>query len=391
MTDFKITLSCFLLFMFSGLFAQNLVVNPGFEDLDPTAATALCRYTKYPQDFTAAALHWNTFRGLTPDIVSYPDSLQDCNYPRPKSGEKMIGLILYHPADDTGYSTDYHEIIQGKLKKPLQVGETYEFSLWILQDNLVAVNHLQSVYNRDANVYPVACNNLGVAFVKMPYGENENIQQSIKQFGLRPQLVFEEIITTPRGKWVKLKTTFVAQGSYEYLLLGNFFTDFRTDIHPNDFEEKFVKKNPHGNFFSIAKRIAYYCIDDIRLVVAGQDMEASLESTNVYTFENVQFENGKAVLLPDALEELDQLVDWLLENSSKNVEIGGHTDNVGTARANQELSEKRAKAVYHYLVENGVVPAQVKYKGYGENSPKTTNDTAAGRQVNRRVECKILE
>ncbi|KAA3640304.1 MAG: OmpA family protein [Bacteroidetes bacterium] len=391
MANLKITLSCFLFFLFLNLFAQNLVVNPGFEDLAPTAVTTSCKYTKYPQDFTATALHWNTFRGLTPDIVSFPDTLQDCIYPRPKTGEKMIGLILYHPAEDTGYPTDYHEIIQGKLKEPLQVGETYEFSLWILKDNLVAVNHLQSVYNRDANVYPVACNNLGVAFVKMPYGENENIQQSIKQFGLRPQLVFEEVITTPRGEWVQLKTRFVAQGSYKYILIGNFFTDFRTDIQPNDFEEKFVKKNPHGNFFSIAKRIAYYCIDDIRLEVARPDLEASLASTNQYTFENVQFENGKAILQPDARKELDQLVEWLLKNASKNVEIGGHTDNVGTAQTNQVLSERRAKAVHQYLVENGVSPDQVTYKGYGEYSPKTTNDTAAGRQINRRVECKILE
>ena len=225
----------------------------------------------------------------------------------------------------------------------------------------------------------------------MAYGENENIQQSIKQFGLRPQLVFEDIISSPQGEWVQLKTTFVAKGSYKYILIGNFFSDFSTDIYPNDFEEKFVKKNPHGNFFSIAKRIAYYCIDDIRLVVAGQDLEASLASTNQYTFENVEFENGKAELLPDARHELDQLVSWLLKNASKKIEIGGHTDSVGTQEANQLLSESRAKAVSEYLVANGVSPDQVTFKGYGENSPKTTNDTAAGRQINRRVECKILE
>lgn len=384
------TFPVIFLFFFSVASAQNLVVNPGFENLSADKEAQLCRYSKYADDFSEKVADWNTFSGLTPDIIVYPDSLENCIYPRPRSGQQMIGLILYHPAEDTGYPYDYHEMVQGEFSIPLTAGETYELSFWILQDNAVAVNHLQSVYNRNANVYPVACNNLGVLFLKNPFGENEVIHQSIKQFGIKPHLVFEEVISTTPGKWVRLKTTFVAKSDYEYFVIGNFFSDFRTTVVPDDFEEKFVKKNENNHFFSIAKRIAYYCLDDFEVIRVDPDLISSLTEKQEYTFRNVQFETGKAELLPGAKAELDQLVSWMQDNEGKKIEIAGHTDNVGDETENQVLSEKRAKAVREYLLEKGVAASRIISRGYGESMPRDTNDTPAGRKVNRRVECKIL-
>jgi len=381
------------LFLYSISQAQNLVLNPGFEDLTPFEGTKVpeCRYTKFAKDFTGTVKSWNTFKGLTPDVILYPDTLADCIYPRPRTGHGMTGLILYHPSEDTGHASDYHEMIQGKFKVPLVKGQRYELSLWVMQNNEVAINHLRSIYNPKANIFPVSCNNLGVLFLKNPFGDNEIIQQSVSQFNIKPHLVFEEVMTTPKGKWLQLKTTFIAGAEYEYFVLGNFYTDFRTDILPDDFREKYPKPVPGEKILKRATRVAYYCIDDVSVTLVRPDIAASLSSDNRYTFENVHFENGKADLFEAALQELDQLVEWMKENPEKVAEIGGHTDSIGSEQDNQELSERRAKAVYRYLVEQGVPAARVSFKGYGEREPVATNSTAIGRQANRRVECKLIK
>ena len=88
---------------------------------------------------------------------------------------------------------------------------------------------------------------------------------------------------------------------------------------------------------------------------------------------------------------LDQVADWIKSEPEINVEIGGHTDSVGSDSYNQKLSEQRAKAVCDYLISQGVDKARLSYKGYGESEPIATNETEAGRQRNRRVELKILQ
>ncbi len=88
--------------------------------------------------------------------------------------------------------------------------------------------------------------------------------------------------------------------------------------------------------------------------------------------------------------ELSKLFEFLNNNPSLIIEISGHTDNVGTGEYNLELSENRAKSVYQYLLEKGIENERLKYKGYGENKPISTNDTEQGRRENRRTELKIL-
>jgi len=72
------------------------------------------------------------------------------------------------------------------------------------------------------------------------------------------------------------------------------------------------------------------------------------------------------------------------------LEISGHTDNTGSLRINQKLSRDRAKAVVDYLVSSGVSADMLVYKGYADSQPVAPNDTAEGRERNRRVEFKVL-
>lgn len=143
-----------------------------------------------------------------------------------------------------------------------------------------------------------------------------------------------------------------------------------------------------GKYVKKIWRIAYYCIDDIS-VTKGEKI--AITESEPYIFQNVLFATGKWVLLSDAEEELKDLATYIQQNPSKYFEIGGHTDNVGDDTANQVLSEKRAKTVYDYLLQLNVSKKQLSYKGYGETTPKASNDEVIGRQQNRRVECKILK
>ena len=72
------------------------------------------------------------------------------------------------------------------------------------------------------------------------------------------------------------------------------------------------------------------------------------------------------------------------------IEISGHTDNKGSDEYNQKLSENRAKSVVDYLVDKGISKEQLVFAGYGEAQPMSANDTDSGRQLNRRIEFKIL-
>lgn len=104
----------------------------------------------------------------------------------------------------------------------------------------------------------------------------------------------------------------------------------------------------------------------------------------------VQFQTGSAILKPESNIVLSQISDIMSRYPDFNMNISGHTDNKGSAPANQVLSEKRAKACYDFLSKNGVSPARMSYTGYGESRPISTNDTEKGRSLNRRVEFNLI-
>ncbi len=104
----------------------------------------------------------------------------------------------------------------------------------------------------------------------------------------------------------------------------------------------------------------------------------------------VLFAYNSAELLPGAMEHIQPWVEEMKRNSRLVVEIGGHTDSVGTFDYNQELSERRAMAVCDVFKSSGIEERRLRCIGYGELRPKTTNTTEEGRSMNRRTEFKIL-
>ncbi len=114
------------------------------------------------------------------------------------------------------------------------------------------------------------------------------------------------------------------------------------------------------------------------------------ELPKTFTLDHVYFETGSSALKPESHEELDELFEYLSLKPEVRIEIGGHTDDVGEADANQKLSEKRAKAVKNYLTKKGIKPNRIQAVGYGESRPVALNDGPENRQKNRRTEVKIL-
>lgn len=106
---------------------------------------------------------------------------------------------------------------------------------------------------------------------------------------------------------------------------------------------------------------------------------------------NIFFDFNKATLTDESVAELNQLTRLLNETPTLNIEISGHTDNIGSASYNKTLSESRAKAVVNYLTKKGISADRLEYAGYGFSQPVASNDTEAGRQQNRRTEFKVLK
>ena len=106
----------------------------------------------------------------------------------------------------------------------------------------------------------------------------------------------------------------------------------------------------------------------------------------------VEFGTDKAAITPGHAPELAKAVKFIKQYPDQKIMIAGHTDSVGAANYNQQLSQKRAEAVKTYLVkEAGLNANKLVCKGFGESKPIASNDTAAGRQQNRRVELSVFE
>jgi outer membrane protein OmpA-like peptidoglycan-associated protein len=115
----------------------------------------------------------------------------------------------------------------------------------------------------------------------------------------------------------------------------------------------------------------------------GEGIEVTFDSGILFDVDSDQ-------LRPAAKQNLDELAASLKDYDGTRVLVVGHTDNTGTDAYNQSLSERRSGAARGYLLQDGLTPDRVEAVGRGESEPVADNDTAAGRQENRRVEVAIF-
>ena len=116
------------------------------------------------------------------------------------------------------------------------------------------------------------------------------------------------------------------------------------------------------------------------------DVQAKTDEINDFLKNVTLFEFDSFKITDEAKVGLDKVVDWMNKYPSVKAKVDGHTDIIGTDAYNQTLSERRAKAIVDYLVEKGIDSNRLTYEGHGSKEPVASNDTAAGRHQNRRIE-----
>jgi OmpA-OmpF porin, OOP family len=163
---------------------------------------------------------------------------------------------------------------------------------------------------------------------------------------------------------------------------------------------KFSLRLPSGDKYEIYimgfKDSTSYNVLDIPALAANAfyknpfSVDIEFEPAREFVLENVEFDFAKATLRPSSYAVLDELVAYLVRKDDERVEIGGHTDNIGTPARNLKLSQERAQSIVNYLISKGISAERVTAKGYGATDPIAENNSEEGRQRNRRTEVKIL-
>ncbi len=128
---------------------------------------------------------------------------------------------------------------------------------------------------------------------------------------------------------------------------------------------------------------------ELRQIEGVEVTRPSEGEINVRLTSDILFDYDSAALRPASRETLNELANNFERYPDNQIIVEGHTDSAGSDAYNQKLSERRASSVADYLIDRGVASRSIIVYGYGESQPKATNDTAEGRQLNRRVEIHI--
>jgi outer membrane protein OmpA-like peptidoglycan-associated protein len=182
-------------------------------------------------------------------------------------------------------------------------------------------------------------------------------------------------------------------------IIDNDSNEVITSIKSNSVTGKFLISLPAGKNYGIAVRKDGYLFYSENFNIPESaafqkiDKHVPLQKISIgnkITLKNIFYDYGKATVRSDSKSELDRLVELMKANANLRIEVASHTDSEGSDEYNLTLSQSRAQSVVDYLTSHGISATQLVAKGYGEKEPLFSNDTDAGREVNRRTEFKIL-
>lgn len=349
------SLACVILFFCQTIFAQtttkskNLIPNPSFETHKGKANTI------------TNAVPWKNVG--TVDYYMKPEKRDTSKFKGAHSGTCYAGLR---------FQSEYKEYMYVGLTEPLERGQTYRFRMYV----------------RLLNASTVTIKQLGVYFSEQVYDKNMTFNK-------------ENQIDTSYSKgisgtfdWIPIKGEYVAKGGEKYIIIGNF----------NQMRDEMIKVNKWKLF---EFKEAYYYIDDLSLKKKTTKVDSlsaykyklenaipvfpeNLNTGDVVEIKKLQFETGTATIKTASFKILDEVVKILNNHPFAEIEIVGHTDNTGNESNNRKLSKDRAKAVYDYLKQEGVINPMT-YKGMGPTQPVAPNDTEENKAKNRRVEFVVLK
>lgn len=263
----------FSLFSMKRVIAQNLVVNPSFEQ-----TVNGCSGFPIAAEGMSDLVNWDNISNNTPaDTCSTPDLFSTCNnsiavpgfaptigvpsnalgYQCPRTGEKYAGVITYDPIGS------YREYVQGQLSSPLQAGQTYCVSFYVsLADSM-----------------PYATDNIGVHFANTHQVWAAPCNAPYTPVGLTPQLNYNCVLTDT--EWVRLQWDYVATGGEQYIIIGNFYDNGSTTVNTTG---QSLVPNPY----------AYYYLDDVS-VQAGSCCGADIQLAGNTDCDNWSATGGNGV------------------------------------------------------------------------------------------------
>lgn len=361
--------SCsFLLFLCTTIgVGQNLVNNPSFENYI-NCPVKLGNLKDDLKSWTIPTIGSTDYFNSCSTAMGTPENF---NGSQPSDfGKGYAGLYLYAP-------DDYREYLQVALKETLVKGRNYRVSFYVslAEKSDYAIKEFGVLFSTEKLDVPIK-KELSKMHLYRQKGNSYNYME----------IGYTNFYSDTKD-WILVHTQFRAKGNEKYLLLGNFKSNKRTRMFK-------TKRN--------ANQGAYYYVDMVSVVLEeppGQKKELvaiadgketkNIELDKSYVFKNVLFQFDKSVLLESSKKELGKVVGHLEANAMLRIAINGHTDNVGTADYNKELSQKRAAAVAEYLLQSGINKDRIVWEGHGGEKPIATNNSEKGRRLNRRVEFVI--
>ena len=225
-----------------------------------------------------------------------------------------------------------------------------------------------------------------------------NVAKPVKEIVIEPAVeVAQNKVTILKGVIRDIKTKEPVEARID--VIDNEASKIIASFSSNSKTGKYLVSLPAGKNYGIAVKSEGYLFHSENFLIpesaaykeVTKDVDLKkIEVGSVIVLKNIFFDTDKATLRLESTVELENVYKILTDNPSIKVELSGHTDSQGSDTYNLDLSDRRAKAVVDYLVKKGIPAKRLVPKGYGEAKPVATNDTAEGRQMNRRTELKII-
>ncbi len=377
---------------YTSSFAQqdsiNLIPNPSFEDIN------IC--SKYKETCCPEAWRSSTLKAF----YYFNDEKAVNSTNRAKEGHQYVSICMHNAKRDFDRG-----FLQVPLLCELEAGKSYELSFY---------------YKTPFRML----NQFGILFkdTLLIQLKNDHLE------GIQASILLKNKNFIRANQWIQVKEIYKAKGGEKVMMIGNFSRDQHTKVIQ-------LVKEKKGKYDNTASR-TYYLFDDFKLspldtishcdleknknLIYGDNVRHSIPSEKIKpveiveeplkkqteflviesdsiliseTFElpNILFETNSDQLLSVSYPSLRKLGNYLLFNRSYNLSIIGHTDDQGSHSFNQTLSERRAKAVHDYLLQQGLKINRLSFAGKGESEPIDTNKTEVGRAKNRRVEFSLIK
>jgi outer membrane protein OmpA-like peptidoglycan-associated protein len=232
-------------------------------------------------------------------------------------------------------------------------------------------------------------------FTELTNEEKENDRALLYRFKFPEDIYLGANLTVTEGKVFNSKTGQPIEAALSLVSLKNDSTlyGFKSDGKTGEFMMLYPDKSVSGlyvekkGFIPKIFNVERDKIQNVKdLLIELEPVEPGIE----FVFENVFFEFDKYDLKAESKSSLSRLYNFLIENPNVNILIAGHTDNIGSASYNMQLSLQRAQSVQEYLVKRGLHPARVMVEGKGDKVPMVPNTNVQNQALNRRITVKVL-